>query len=164
MRLRSEAENSKFWQYRCDDVSEQLRYLTIIIGVLAIRGIIEFLSVRDTTSAMISIEELIMFSLHAILWFNRKRVGNKFAIYMITLLLLSNVQRIVTAYFQIKLQPELDNIQKTIILKRNLEFLKQKAMFAAMFSCPSMSYFIVMLLGFFLSMFILSFGLVGLSD
>ena len=58
----------------------------------------------------------------------------------------------------------MDNIQKTIIFKRNLELLKQKAMFAAMFSCPSMSYFIVMLLGFILSMFILSFGLVGLSD
>ena len=98
--------------------------MTIIIGVLALRGVIEFLSVRDMTSAMITTDGIIMCSLHAILWFNRKRAGKKFALYMITLLLLSNVQRIITAYFQIKLQPELDDIQKTIIFKRNLELLK----------------------------------------
>ena len=105
-----------------------------------------------------------MFSMHTILWMNRKRAGKKFVNFMLAVLLMSNVQRLVSSYFQIKLSPELDNIQKTIILKRNLEFLKQRAMFASMFSCPSLSYFIGMLSGFIISMFILSFGLVGLSN
>ena len=102
--------------------------------------------------------------MHTILWANRKRAGKKFVNFMLALLLMCNIQRLVSSYFQIKFSPELDNIQKTIILKRNLEFLKQRAVFSAMFCCPSMSYFIVMLLGFTVSMFILSFGLVGLSN
>ena len=129
-----------------------------------IRVILDFAISRDTQTAILAVDSIIASTLHILLWLNRKRVGKNFVLYLLLLSLEINCQRMVTPYFQIKLSPELDDIQKTIILKRNLEFLKQRAIFTAMFSCPSMSYFIIMLAGFVLSMFILSFGLVGLSN
>ena len=101
-----------------------LGYGTIIICVLAVRAIIESISVNDTTSVVNAIDGIIASVLRITLWLNRKRAGNKFAICMLLLILVGNIQRLISTYLQLKFSPELDDVQKTIILKRNLEFLK----------------------------------------
>ena len=142
---------------------EQFAYITVIICLINVRGVLEFLGKQDSTTFIIALDGTLTSILHALLWFNRKKAGDKFALCVLLLCLLNNVQRVVSSFLQLRFA-ETDDIHKTIILKRNLEFLKQKAIYTAMFSLPCMSYLGMMLAGFTTSMLVLSYGFVSLSE
>ena len=72
-------------------------------------------------------------------------------------------QKVISAFCQLKFAEDLDDIQKTIIVKRNLEYLKQKAIFVSMFNCPSMPYLILIIAGFVLADLSLCLAMANLS-
>ena len=135
---------------------EQFSYFTVILLALSVFKIIDLIRYRDTLNAIKAIDGVLACTWHVVLWINRKRAGENFALCLLVLMLGMNIQRIIHVYCQFKFSTQTDNIQKIIFVKRNLEFLKQKAIFSAMFCCPSMLYLGVMLSGFALSLVTIS--------
>ena len=109
LNLRSETEKTKFWKYRCDDVREQFTYITVIVCMINVRAWIEFLNKRDSPTFTFAVDGAFSSILHVTLWFNRKKAKNKFALCVLLLLLINNVQRVVSSFVQLRLS-ESDDI------------------------------------------------------
>ena len=101
---------------------------------------------------------------HVVLWYFRKRTGEKFTVFLLLLILANNVHRVTTTYLQLKFYDPADEIKRTIIIKQNLEYAKQKALYSSMFLLPSLSYFAVLLAGFVTTVLLISLGFIGLNN
>ena len=79
-----------------------------------------------------------------ILWLARGRLKNKFGLGITIFYMISTIMRIVSTKLQ--MMEEENAIDQVVILNRNIEILREKAILFSIFFCPSFIYFFALIL------------------
>ena len=146
LRPKDQQEKQEFKSFRINDVIEQYGYFFVIQAFFTLLPLLSLLEERTTQDIIFALDGIMALLITAVLYYNRQRLGSRFGIGIIVCYVISTLQRITSTKLQI--DSEVEIIEQMTILNRNIEITREKAILFAIFFCPSLIYFVIIILCF----------------
>ena len=123
---------------------EQYGYMLAIHCFFTIMPVLQLIKNMDRQSTILVMDGTTQFIATLILWLARGKLKNKFGTGIIVFYIISTTMRIISTKLQIIEEDK--TIEEMIILNRNIEILREKAIFFSIFFCPSLIHFFALIL------------------
>ena len=144
LRPKDPLERQLFFEFRINDVIEQYGYFIVAVAFFTIMPLLSLIKNKDKQHFILFMDGLIAITFAMLLWLARGRLKNKFGWGITIFYMISVIMRVVSTKLQMM---EEDNaVDQVVILNRNIEILREKAILFSIFFCPSFIYFFALIL------------------